>query len=388
MRLIPALILVFVLLLLISRAFYSRQKGKMQIEMQLMFIFSMPLLGYLLGPGGFGIFDVESQVQIHPVVHLSLGWLGLYSGLFLGWQDIRRYTRAVLLFSLQEGLFTFSMITIVVLALLSAFGLNFFDALLGSLALGIAGTELSPMALTLLRNRFRDKSSFGFLVQSLAAMSGIISILLLGIVSPILSAESIFHYLLLLLFELLLGIILGLITVYVIHTIRHSQEFLIWLIAMLFISSGIAFYLRFNAIFMNFVLGSMIATFSMRRSAARRILEPLEEPAYFFLLLFAGLSLQVSWLYLFVGAAAFFGHFISKDISYKIYFGKDVIGSQTANYLKPAKFALGNLSIAVGINLLMLTESLMARQILGALTVQYVVSYLLFWFAARRIKAE
>jgi hypothetical protein len=388
MRLIPALILLFVLLLFISRAFYSRQRRQMQIEMQLMFIFTMPLLGFLLGPGGFGFFDSNSQAQIYPVVHLGLGWLGLYSGLYLGWQDIRRYTRSVLLFSLQESLFTFSMITLLILALLSATGFSFFDTLIGSLALGVAGVELSPMALAMLRNRLKDNSSFGFLVQSLAAMSGIVAIVLMGIFSPILGSDSILDYFRLLLFELVLGILMGVITVYVIHTIRHSQEFLIWLIAILFICSGIAFHLRFNAIFMNFVVGSMIATFSMRRSSARRILEPLEEPAYLFLLLFAGLSLKLDWLFLIAAAIVFFGHFISKKVSYQIYFGKEVIRSPEALRLKASKFALGNLSIAVGINLVLLTESQFARYIVGTLTILYAVSYLVFWLTARREKAS
>ncbi len=386
MRLIPALILLFVALLLISRAFYKRQRGHWQIEMQLMFIVMMPLIGFLMGPDGFALFTAHTQAQIYPVVHLSLGWLGLYSGLFFGFQDIRRYTKPVLLFSLQESLFTFSLITMLILALLSISGLSFFDALFGSLAMGIAGVELSPMALSMLRNRFKDHSSFGFLVQSLAAMSGISAILLLGIVSPILSADSIAHYFQLLLLELILGAALGLITVYVIHTIRHSQEFLIWLIAILFITSGIAFYLRFNAIFMNFIVGSMIATFSMRRSTARRILEPLEEPAYLFLLLFAGFSLKISGLYLIVAAVAFTGHFFSKQISFQIYFGKEVIHSPEAKRLKASKYAIGNLSIAVGINLLMLTENLFAQQIVGALTILYVFSYLVFWLLARRIR--
>lgn len=375
MELLLLIILVFVVLIISSRWIYRTPVAGRSLELHFIYILILPLLGALIGSSGFHLIDESMQIQTQPIVHLSLGWLGLYSGLYLGFQDFKKYTKNILIFSLLDGLFTFLVLFIVAGLFMYAMGVSLRHIFWGGLALSIAGVELSPMALSIIRRRLKDKSSFGYLFQSLTAMSGILAIFLLGFFSPMLTSNSAIEFLGMLFLEILLGLLMGGITVYAIHKVRHSQEFLLMMIGILFITSGFAFYFRFNAIFMNLIVGSTVATFSLRRNSVQRLLAPLEEPAYLFLLLYAGMSMDLSWMWLAVAILLMTLRYGIKLWTFKAYFGRDVMNTDDARRLTPAQCALGNLSFAVGINLLMVFGGDISRTILGMLTFQYVLAF-------------
>ncbi|MCK5682860.1 cation:proton antiporter, partial [bacterium] len=318
-----------------------------------------------------------------PFIFLSFGWLGLYSGLFIGFQDIQRFNLRVWNYAIADSLIIFFSYFLVSGSVLWFYHDNLFESLCAAVALSLAALEVSPLAVSTLRHLGRGNRSFGLLLQSLSGMSGIFTIIFLGFVSPLFLSETFIDFGFQIVFQLALAAIMGFITVYAIHDLRHSRDFLIWIIAILMITSGLAKAFHYNAIFMNMIIGIIISTFSHRRESVRRQLEPLEKPVFLLLLLFAGLNLQINWVLMLLAVALIFLRLLIKVLVFRSFYGINTETAPGVRTLAPAIIPFGNLSFTIGLYLLIMFPTEFSRFVLGALFFQYILSFTLASFAVR-----
>lgn len=319
--------------------------------------------------------------QTSPLVFLSMGWLGLYSGLFIGFQDIRRFNIRVWKYAITDSMAIFIAYFIVTMPLILAYHKNVFESFSGAVAISLAAVELSPLAVSTLRHLGRGNPSFGILLQSLSGMSGIFTIIFMGIAAPIFLSTGIGGYFLQLFYQLLLSSAVGFLSVYAIHDLRHSREFMIWIVGILLITSGLAMAFHFNAIFMNMVVGIILSTFSPRRDSARRQLEPLEKPVFLLLLLYAGLNMQLDWRLVLLSMLLIVVRVAIKVLTFRSFYGSGTVAAPGVGTLAPAVVPFGNLSFTIGIYLLILFPSDFSRVVLGVLFFQYIISFTLAGFA-------
>jgi len=377
--LLLGIIVVLLSAVLASRYLFRRFRSRNFFYYQVLSILIVATLAVLFRRS----FSPELSAEVRPFILLAMGWLGLYSGLFIGLQEFRRFRFSTWIYSISDTLLVFSLYFFMSFSFLYMLTSSSYHAGIGSAVLALGAIEISPLAVSTLRHLQLKDSSFGVFLQSLAGMSGIMTILLMGLLAPMTHAQNLLQFGGSLLLQISMSIVLGLVAVFAIHDLKHSRDFIIWIIGILMIGSGLAMAFSFNAIFVNMIIGMTVSTFSMRRDTAKKLLEPLEKPVFLFLLLFAGLNMQVNgWFILFATVMILF-RLMMKYFSFKYFYGTATATAPAVRELAPAIIPFGNLSFTVGIYLLMVVPGEFSSWILGALFAQYIFGFSIAGFAVR-----
>ncbi len=367
------LIVVMLVAVMASRYVFKRIRSRNFFYYQVLSILLVAGLALCIN----GRVSGELLSQTSPLMLLGMGWLGLYAGLFIGLQEIRKFNILVWKYAARDNLTVFAAYYLLSLPLLLHFHGNHWESYAAAAVLSLSALEVSPLAVSTLRNLNRGASSFGILLQSLSGMSGIFTIVFLGLASPLFFTGSLLVFSGEFLLQLIISIGMGLVAVYAVHDLRHSRDFLVWILAILLMTSGLATAFHYNAIFMNMITGMIISTFSPRRDAARKLLEPLEKPVFLLLLFFAGVSLRINWLFIGLAVVLMGIRMVLRIRIFRQFYGVHTANSPAVRTLAPAIIPFGNLSFTIGIYLVMLYPSQFSEMVLGALFFQYILSYTL-----------
>jgi Kef-type K+ transport system membrane component KefB len=249
-------------------------------------------VGLLLGPYAANLLDADAQKSLDVVVNLGVGWVGLLFGLQFYRRDLLRFPARLHLSAGLQSVFT---MLVVAAGMWAVVALSPWAAPVW-LTVGILAAISSTTSPTIAEQMIHDTRPRGPItdaVRLVSSVDAVPAIVLLGILlcfSPLHPEEA----------GVLgsgwlwvgaacgLGLILGalfhLLTLY-----RYTDnQLLVIVLGLTVFCGGAAHYLRLSPLFVNMVVGMVVANRSPQRLRILRSLLGVEKPIYLVLLTLAG----------------------------------------------------------------------------------------------------
>lgn len=249
-------------------------------------------VGLLLGPHAANLLDSQAQESLDVVVNLGVGWVGLLFGLQFYRRDLRRFPSRLYLGAGLQALFC---MLVVGAGMWAVVGLSPWAAPVW-LTVGILAVIASTTSPTIAEQTVHDTRPRGPVtdtVRLISSVDAVPAIAFLGVLlcfSPLHPAGSgvLGSGWLWVAAACGLGLTLGalfhLITLY-----RYTDnQLLVIVLGLTVFCGGAAHYLRLSPLFVNMIVGMMVANRSPQRLRILRSLLGVEKPIYLMLLTLAG----------------------------------------------------------------------------------------------------
>jgi Kef-type K+ transport system membrane component KefB len=312
-------------------------------------------VGLLLGPYAANLLDAQAQKSLDVVVNLGVGWVGLLFGLQFYRRDLLRFPTRLYLSAGLQSLFT---MLVVALGMWAVVALSPWATPVW-LTVGILAIISSTTSPTIAEQMIHDTRPRGPItdaVRLVSSVDAVPAIVLLGIIlcfSPLHPEDA----------GVLgsgwlwvgaacgLGLTLGalfhLITLY-----RYTDnQLLVIVLGLTVFCGGAAHYLRLSPLFVNMVVGMMVANRSPQRLRILRSLLGVEKPIYLVLLTLAGAMWAVPPVSLFALVPLFIllrliGKFVGG------YLATSVAGLETRSSLGlgPGLVPHGGMAVVIALN--------------------------------------
>lgn len=297
MKLLVSLILIVTVAYFSSRIFFSLKRIPLQLRFISLTGIEFILIGYLLGSGGVGLLDEKVLVQLEPAIGLGLAWIGLVFGLQFNWKNLKRLPVTIYLQSTGQAAVVW---LVVFFALLAARGrisgvpdIFMFPSII---VMASAASVSSPTLIPLLVQYAGARGRTTRLLEQISSMDAVVGILLLGIACSFWRASGSvtpLEGLLLIAVSVTVGAALALIfKVFATDSLSHG-ELLLLTLAMVIFSGGISLYLTLSPLFVNFILGVVLANIHWSNFRIFRVLSEPEKPVYFMFLILSGSILEL-----------------------------------------------------------------------------------------------
>ena len=250
------------------------------------------VLGMILGPRVSGFLSREVLVRLEPLVSLALGWIGLIFGIQLRWRNLRRFPRNYLLFTSVQSLVAFAVIgSLSFLALWWQSGSVDRRVVETALVLAALGCVTAPITIGRAVATLGARGRLTHLLQFVSGLDGFWGIVLAGLASaffnPLKSpvVHSGWQWALL---SIVLAFLMGIYLLFLLRSGFDAEETFLLLLGLVVFVSGAGFYLHLSPIFLNMMVGMVIAQFRLPAMQVNRVVVRLEKPLYLMLLVFAG----------------------------------------------------------------------------------------------------
>ncbi len=189
------------------------------------------------------------------------------------------------------------------------------EVLPAALVLGTTAAVSAPSALRAVRRRYEARGEMPDLLQFVVRFDDALGILLFGLIFCFFHVGQTQGIRALTTTEwvavnLGFGVVLGLLFYLFLGREQDKHKLLVALIGIVVFASGAAYYLNLSPLFINLVLGVMLANTSRIREQLVEILRSIEKPVYVVVLVFAGaawnlVSAATAW-YVAAGVAVFY----------------------------------------------------------------------------------
>lgn len=268
--------------------------------------------GFLLGPAVLGLVSDDAVRGLSPFLGLALGWIGLLFGLQLERTTLRRFPRAYIALALGQAVLTFLLCLGAGLAAARFFGPQ--HPVVPLMVLGAAATACvsTPAGIAVVSANFLAKGEVRRLLLFVASLDGVVGITALH------SAYAAFHGTSVLVTEypiggwawllggLLLGVVCGVIFLWLVRLRPSVEELVLYLLGISALSAGAALQLQLSPLFVAMVMGAVISNLHPGWHRVFRVMERWEKPIYVVLLLLTGatLSFPTWWVIPLAGAYA------------------------------------------------------------------------------------
>jgi len=287
-----------------------------------------------LGILGEGIWEA-----LQPLVTLGLSWIGLLLGLQFELRHLRKIPLAFHVVGLAQGVLVTVGVSLAFYPLLAQIFGRGIDTQAAALLLGAAAATSSQDILELaLRRRKRHPHAPVHLYRYAAGLDSMIPVFILALLSGIDREQSLFqsqtqHWLGALGwtgYATGLGIVLGLLAVFLLHRIRDKSRHLLVTIGFLIFSGGLAIALDFPPLYVSFVAGVVMVNLTGHHSITWEIASASERPFYFILLLLVGAAWNMGseWALL-LGPLFFLARILAKSLSLwlagRVIFGRNLL---------------------------------------------------------------
>ncbi len=253
------------------------------------------LLGYLLSPNVFNLFDESILKNLNILFALVLGWAGFLVGLQAKITGMLRF---------PPMYFRYTITNIVLVFLLSLSGFWYllkvvFHAQMdyqNLLVLALAGAITSPIMLAVVVRDNRVQARLAHLLQFQAAFDNLLGILTIGIVELSLGLYNqeplwlVFADIFVVVFIALLA---GGVYTWLAKNKMSSEEETLYIIGLLMLVVGTALYFGLSLLFAGLIFGLVLANSTNRARSLYRSIQQLEKPMYILLLVFAGANLKI-----------------------------------------------------------------------------------------------
>lgn len=250
------------------------------------------LVGVLLGPYATNLLDTGDLRGLDVVVNLGVGWVGLLFGLQFNQRDLRRFPARYYLGAGVEALFT---MLVVGAGMWAAVGLSPWAAPVW-LSVGVLAMVASTTSPTIAEQTIHETYPRGPVtdtIRLISSVDAVPAITLLGVVlcfSPLHPADAgvlgsgWFWVASACGLGLTLGALFHLITLY-----RYTDnQLLVIMLGLTVFCGGAAHYLRLSPLFVNMIVGMVVANRAPQRARILRSLLAVEKPIYLVLLALAG----------------------------------------------------------------------------------------------------
>ena len=254
--------------------------------------------GFLLGPAVLGLVGDEAVRGLSPFLGLALGWIGLLFGLQLDRITLRQFPRAYIAIALGQAVLTFFLCWAAGLAAARFFGPE--HPVVPLMVLGAAATACvsTPAGIAVVSANFLAKGEVRRLLLFVASLDGVVGITALH------SAYAAFHGTSVLVTEypiggwawllggVLLGIVCGVIFLWLVRLRPSVEELVLYLLGISALSAGAALQLQLSPLFVAMVMGAVISNLHPGWHRVFRVMERWEKPIYVILLLLTGATLR------------------------------------------------------------------------------------------------
>lgn len=368
--------------LLLLRIFWVRSITSRSIFNEIMILTIPFLCGLFLGSQGIGLFTDRLNIRISPFILFSLGFQGLYWGLFSSLKDIRIFNKNLRRFAALHTFFIFTFMLAAGFNLLYFAGFHAWEVLIGGVFIALSLTQVSSASIRFLEKTHNYSYSFAVLFKAISGMSGLLTILLFGLLSPIGTSASMPSYIILIIMEIAISVLMGYLVSYILIKLRsHTEDYLIWLLGVLFLNSGFAYTFGFNPLFMNLITGMIISNQCENKQKIRDTMKPLVRPVILFLLFYLGANTHLHPLITpVIIPVALLVRYILNHWSFSRFFTKEVIETERIRPILPLLMPLGVLSPTIGVYLIMVSSSTYSGIIAGSLALAYIGSYAIMLF--------
>ncbi len=254
------------------------------------------ILGVLVGPHVTNIMTPQVVNQLSPVMSLSLGSLGLLYGLQFRFRAMAQVETDAFRLTLFEVCATF-------LSVSGAFVLFFWYYLAGqgewravlpaALALGATAAVSAPTAIRVVKRHYNAQGKISERLGFAISLNQLLGITLFGLIfcffhigetsgiRPLTTTEWAAV-------NIGFGVVLGILFYLFLGKEESEGLLMVALLGIVVFASGAAYYLNLSPIFINLVLGIMLANTSSIRHRLLEVLHAVEKPFYVVILIFAG----------------------------------------------------------------------------------------------------
>lgn len=250
-------------------------------------------VGVGLGPLAIGLLSPQVLGGLEPVVDLALGWVGLLFGLQLNLVDLRRLPGRHYLAAAAEAIITGLVCGLGLWWILSILGPAVAPGLLIVGVLAAMGSVSSPTAMALVHQDLSPRGPVTDLLRLINSSDALPSLVALGVLVCLAPVHpDRFGPALDVLFWLGVSVGLGLVLGALFHLLtlyRYSEtQLLVIVLGLVVFCGGAAHYLILSPLFVNFLVGVVVANRSPQWQHILRVMLSLEKPIYLILLTLAG----------------------------------------------------------------------------------------------------
>ena len=255
------------------------------------------LLGVLIGPA-LGLLDPLTLSKFTPALVLGTGSLGLMTGLNMNFRRASGLEYEAARVALWISLVTLLVVVVVPLGVLYA--TQPIETVLrwmrGIICVGAIAMVASPGPVLALRRFMSARGAAADGAIRVARFCSALAVITFGLLFCMFDHEAVIlpaQYSMIEWFgiHLTLGAVLGVVFATFLRRDFDDDKLLTIVIGMVIFTSGIAYYLRLSPIFVNLVLGVVIANMSKQSAHVETMLESVQRPLYIVLFFFAGASL-------------------------------------------------------------------------------------------------
>lgn len=268
------------------------------------------LLGVLLGPEVLDFLTVDALERLFPLLALGLGWIGFLFGLQLDRKTLREFPVSFHVLGLGQAIGTLVLFTAAAAMLFLAFGILDSTTFVVIAIVGAAACISTPAGIAMVSANFHVRGNVArllFFIGSVDAVVGIVALQVLYVARlppdhfPGIEGFGVGGWLFL---ATGLGIVCGILFLWLTRTSEDRDEFVLFLMGMSALSSGAALRMGLSPLFVSMVMGLIVANGAKDRRRVSRALAQWEKPIYVLLLILAGALVRLPslWVIPFVGA--------------------------------------------------------------------------------------
>jgi hypothetical protein len=287
------------LLLIIALIGYRRTFTRLQLPRGAQLIFltgtEFILVGLALGDQMIGILDEPTIRSLTPLFGLGLGVIGLIFGIQIELDKILRFPTRYLLMTFIQAAFTMLVVFWPFYWILERlFGSGDQSALLASLVLAATAACTAQTALAMVDREFGlRRSKVMELLRYISSIDALVGLLVLQLALCLMQTRPVLlldagHSLQWFGLSLLVGLSAGFLLHLLTRMRCSDEELLIFVLGMAVFSGGIALFLKLSPLFVNTLMGVVVANLPGSKNRIFHLLARLEKPFYIVFLILAG----------------------------------------------------------------------------------------------------
>ncbi len=342
------------------------------------------VLGVLVGPHVTGVMTPEVLSQLGPVISLAVGAVGLVLGLEFRFARLLSAKREALELSFFGVLATGTIVggLAVAWARLTLPAGAFAVALPAAVALGAIAAVSAPGPIGTVHRRLEGQSRLARILESSAGFDQLLATVGFGLVFCIFHVGQTVDLRPLTATEWVavsvgVGVVLGVLFFLFLGREQDPDRLLLALMGIILFSSGSAYYLNLSPLFVNLVLGAMLANTSRHAVKLREVMDPIERPITVVILVTAG----AAWNLAALGNPLVLGLLVICLIGRPV--GKMLGGALTFRYgeqrpyvtpwMGMGSLAHGGLAVAMAVNFREVYSGVMADGLFSAVLVSVLI---------------
>jgi len=293
--------LIFVVSYLFTRRLFSTRKALLGFRSLFFSGTEFVLVGYMIGPSGFGLLTPTVIESLEPLIHLALGWAGLMFGLQFNRRSMMLYRRRRWALGFTQALITtifVGSLSWLILALVVP-SVDFETRMRAAAILGICAGPTAPTSIHYFSTVFEIRGRVNRLLKFIAGIDAVPSVVLLGFAGAMLHVTDPGHAGGLsgwkwLLVGTLIGILLGLLLSVLVGLRFKPEELFLFVLGVVALASGMAQFLHLPTVFLSFVAGVTAANTAWHREEVHKVTAHAEKPIYLTFLTLTGTHLVLT----------------------------------------------------------------------------------------------